>query len=315
MLNPPDFRKVKTYPLRSRASKVRLADVARVPRSPASTRDWLASLPEILAAKNFRAFVEAVVKAHRGRRPVLLMMGAHMLKCGLGPLILHLLQKRIVTAVAVTGASVVHDFELAYQGATSEDVAENLDDGSFGFAEETGRIINEAVSAGARRGWGIGEAIGREILRRRLPHRTHSLFANAVTWKIPVTVHVGIGTDIIYQHPACDGAAWGQGSYRDFKTLTGVVGDLRGGVVMNWGSAVILPEVFLKALSVARNLGRKADGFTAANFDMNVQYRPLENIIRRPTTKGGGRGYTFVGHHEIMFPLFVQAVRDRLGRR
>lgn len=300
--------------LAERPSKVSRCAFARVTPPGSSLRRYLKNLPRILAAEKFLRLVEAVASARAGRRPVLAMLGAHVLKTGLSPLILDLMERKVVTAVAMTGSGIIHDFELAYQGQTSEEVAEALADGSFGMARETADFLNEAVREGARRGWGLGESVGRAIIGKRLPHRALSLFAAARRLNLPATVHVAIGTDIIHQHPSCDGAAFGKTSLEDFRRLTEVVAGLgEGAVVLNVGSAVILPEVFLKAVSVARNLGAPVRGFTAANLDMIQHYRPRQNVLSRPTALGG-EAISLTGHHELMLPLLHAAVLERVQK-
>jgi hypothetical protein len=308
-----DFAKLKTYPAGSRKSKVNVSAFARVCRKGGSFRQFYESLPNILAVKEFQCVVDAIVSARRRRKTVLWMFGAHVIKVGLSPLLIDLIERRVVTAVAMNGAGVIHDFELAFMGSTSEDVAAALADGSFGMAEETHRLINGAICEGAKRGLGLGESVGRMILRRRLPHRRLSVLATCASLGVPATVHVAIGTDIIHQQATADGAAIGQASLADFRTLVRVVSTLgRGGVAANLGSAVILPEVFLKAVSIARNLGHAVRDFTACDFDMIRHYRPSENVLRRPTLLGG-RAVHITGHHELMLPLLARAVLERLG--
>ena len=270
-----DFKKLKTYPLASRRSKVSHEAFARVGRKGASFRDFYRSLPQFLAARDLRIVVNAIVEARRRKKPVLWMFGAHVLKVGLNPLLIHLLRRKVVTALALNGAGVIHDFELAYMGCTSEDVAAALADGSFGMARETTRMINRAIRDGAKRNLGLGEAVGAMIAKSRLPYRNLSLLATCHELGIPATVHVAIGTDIIHQQAVADGAAIGKTSLADFRKLAGVVSQLGGGgVAGNFGSAVILPEVFLKAVSVSRNLGHPVKDFTAFDFDMIRHYRP-----------------------------------------
>jgi deoxyhypusine synthase len=245
---------------------------------------------------------------------MLLMMGAHPLKVGLGPLICSLIRDGIVNAIAANGAAIIHDFELALAGRTSEDVGIGLADGSFGMAEETGAFLNQAAKIASREGKGLGEIVGREIINSRMKFRASSIFAVAYEVQVPATVHVTVGADIIHMHPAADGAAIGAATMADFHRLTAVVSELAEGVVLNLGSAVVMPEVFLKALNLARNLGRKVNGFTAADMDFIRNYRPRINVIDRPT-RDGGRGIALTGHHELMFPLLVAAVREELARR
>ncbi len=306
-----DLKKLKTYPLASRRSKVSLAAFARPCRKGGSFREFYDSLPEILAAKQLRVVANAIVQAYRQHKPVVWMFGAHVIKVGLSPLLIQLIRRKVITAIALNGAGVIHDFELAYHSATSEDVAEALADGSFGMAEETHRILNQAILDGAKRNWGLGHAVGAMINKKRLPYRNLSLLATCHELGVPATVHVAIGTDIIHQQSSADGAAIGQTSLADFRTLVGVVSKLSGGVVGNIGSAVILPEVFLKAVSIARNLGHAVKDFTAFDFDMIRHYRPSENVLKRPTLLGGTAVH-ITGHHELLIPLLVRAVTEEL---
>ncbi|MGA2089985.1 MAG: hypothetical protein ABSH12_00795 [Endomicrobiales bacterium] len=303
-----DLSQVKRVSLKSRPSKVETEAFAKKLKKPILFNDFFCGLPDILAGKSIKNLVKSIIKAREKDKPVILMFGAHVIKCGLSPLVIDLAKRGIITALASNGASAVHDFELAASGHTSEDVAQRLQDGSFGMTRETGDFLNGAAKKAQERSHGLGLTIGREIAASKFPHGSLSVYANAYSLGIPFTVHVAIGTDIIYQHPSCDGAAWGDASYRDFLTFAGVVAELgNGGVAINFGSAVILPEVFLKALTVSRNLGYKTFNFTTANFDMIRQYRPLENIVSRPTMKNG-QGYSFIGQHEIMLPLLYAAL-------
>lgn len=309
--NSIDLRKVKTVSLTTRPSKVRTSAFARQLKKTASFSNFFASLPEILAGKNLKDLVQSIIKAREKDKPVLFTFGAHVLKCGLSPLLIDLMKKRIITALATNGASTVHDFELSYSGQTSEDVAKRLEDGSFGMTRQTGEFLNRAASLAAATDEGLGRTIGQEIEKHKLPNRSLSVFAQSYRLNVPITVHVAIGTDIIYQHPQCDGAAWGKASYRDFLTFAESVSQLgHGGVIINFGSAVIMPEVFLKSLTICRNLGYNVSDFTTANFDMIQQYRPMQNIVTRPTLKGG-RGYSFIGHHELMLPLLYAALIEK----
>jgi len=307
-----DLTKLRTYPAGSRKSKVRFDAFAKPGRKGTTFRQFYASLPNVLAAKEFRAVVEAIVAAKKRKRPVLWMLGAHVIKVGLSPLLVGLIKRKIVTGFAMNGAGIIHDFELAFMGSTSEDVASALADGSFGMAEETHRQLNRAIRDGAKKGWGLGRSVGAMINTKRLPYRNLSLLATCERLGVPATVHVAIGTDIIHQQSTADGAAIGQTSLADFRTLIGVVSKLgQGGVVGNLGSAVILPEVFLKAVSIARNLGHSVKDFTAFDCDMIRHYRPTENVLKRPTLLGG-TAIHITGHHELMIPLLVQAVTERL---
>jgi hypothetical protein len=308
---PLDFSRIRTYALGERANKVAVSDFAGVHEKNGTFAALLDKLPRFLAANDFRAVAYAISQAVRNERPVVLMMGAHPIKCGLNPVLVDAMRRGIVSAVAFNGAGAIHDFETAYQGETSEDVQSGLDDGSFGMVDETSRLMNAALDAGVQAGLGAGEALGRAIQEGEFPNRRLSILGTGAELGIPVTVHIAIGTDIIHQHPAANGAVLGEASYRDFQRFASVVAQLEGGVVLNIGSAVIMPEVFLKALTVARNLGNKVDVFTAATFDMIRQYRAAENVVRRPTHLGG-QGYYIVGHHEIMIPLLFAAVTELL---
>ena len=307
-----DLKKLKTYPVGSRKSKVNFGLFAGTCRKGSSFGEFYKSLPNILAAKEFRAVVDAIVAAHKQKKTVLWMFGAHVIKVGLSPLIIHLIRRKVITAIALNGAGVIHDFELSFMGSTSEDVAAALADGSFGMAEETHSYINAAIRDGAKKNWGLGRSVGYMINKKRFPYRRLSLLATCEDLGVPVSVHVAIGTDIIHQQASADGAAIGQTSLADFRNLIQVVSGLgHGGVVGNLGSAVILPEVFLKAVSISRNLGHSVKDFTAFDFDMIRHYRPSENVLKRPTLMGG-KAVHITGHHELMIPLLVRAVLEQL---
>ena len=312
--------RVKTYPLRSRPSKVSVADFARVPPAgAASVRAWTNSLPRILAGESFRAVVAALERARARRKPIIWGLGGHAIKCGLAPVLIDLLKRRYVTAVAMNGAALIHDFEVALAGATSEDVPGALGSGRFGMAEETGRYINEAIAFGDDLGLGVGEAVGRFLAGYPgARFRRYSLLAAAYHARVPVTVHVAIGADITHNHPAIDARSVGAASHRDFLLLAALVKGLGGGVYLNVGSAVVLPEVFLKCVSLAANLGRLPRGITTVNMDFIQHYRPTQNVLVRPTATGGGgrrptrgasRGYALTGHHELMVPLLAAALK------
>ena len=304
-----DLSKIKTIPLNIRRCKVSLKDFAKTGEKRQSFKIFYESLPDILASKNLKT--SGVVRAHKTKKQVIFMMGAHVIKCGLSPLVIDLMRKGVVKAVALNGAGIIHDTEIAMIGRTSEDVGEGIVDGTFGMAKETASLINEAINSGVKDGFGIGEAVGRRIVRDKLPNRSLSILATGCEMKIPVTVHVALGTDIIHQHPSSNGEAIGEGSLLDFRNFIYSVSRLEGGVAINFGSAVILPEVFLKAVTVARNLGYKIRNFTTANFDMISQYRPYQNILSRPTSSGG-KGYSIIGHHEIMIPLLYRAIIEEI---
>ena len=308
---PLDFSKIRTYPVADRANKVAVEAFAKPHTAGASFASFLDSLPDFLAVQDLRHVVSAMAAAVKNQRPVLLMMGAHAIKVGLNPIIVDAMRRGFVNAVAFNGAGAIHDFELCYQGETSEDVQQGLNDGSFGMADETGRMMNASLADGVARGLGAGRALGEKALT--FPNRHLSIMAAGAELSVPVTVHIGIGTDIIHQHPTTDGAVLGEASYRDFKTFAAVCAQLEGGVALNVGSAVIMPEVFLKALTIARNLGNKVEKFTTATLDMTRHYRPAENVQRRPTALGG-RGVYIVGHHEINLPLLFAAVAEALAK-
>jgi len=309
---PLSVDQVKTYSITTRDNKVNVREhFAASPRGGGSFADFYDSLPHLLGADSLRGVVDAVVDARGKGRPVVLAMGGHVIKCGLQPVLKSLIEAGVITAVAMNGSAAIHDFEVSLIGATSEDVGAVLHTGDFGFSEETGGGINRALREALPAGVGFGEAAARVIIDNAHPYAEYSLLAACVGKGIPVTVHVAIGADIIHQHPEFDGAVTGEMSARDFRLLTAVVSDLSGGVWLNVGSAVIMPEVFLKALSIAQNLGHHVAGFTTANFDMIQHYRPLQNVVKRPTS-GGGHGYTVTGHHEINIPLLAVAILDRL---
>ncbi|HSB69296.1 MAG TPA: hypothetical protein VLT62_08205 [Candidatus Methylomirabilis sp.] len=306
--DPLDPKGVKTYPLAARPSKVSVADAARAWRAGGTFRAYLDSLPNQLAAQSFRQVVAAVLQARRREKPIILGMGAHVIKVGLSPILVDLLERGLVTAVAMNGAGTVHDFELAYGGFTSEDVEAQMADGEFGMAEETARLINEAVADGVRRGLGFGRALGERLLKLDPPFLSQSIVAACARLDRPCTVHVALGTDIVHMHASCDGAAVGEASQRDFHLLAAVVADLdAGGVYLNVGSAVLLPEVFLKALTLARNLGHRVRDFVTVNLDFIQHYRPTQNVVRRPVAQGG-KGYALTGHHELLVPLLAAAL-------
>lgn len=311
---PPalDLAGVSTYPLRSRKSKVGIQDLARPVPPGASIDEFLSALPRQLAGVTLRELAAQVRRGRTRKRPLLWGLGAHVIKVGLAPLLIDLMDRGYVTGLALNGAGIVHDFELAAVGHTSEEVAEGLGSGAFGMARETGEELNRAIADGARDGLGLGAAVGRHIEQRGLRHREHSLLAAAWRRGLPATVHVAIGTDIVHMHPACDPAAVGTTSHLDFRIFAAQVARLGGGgVYLNVGSAVLLPEVFLKAVTLARNLGHELHDFTTANLDFIQSYRPNTNVVQRPTRGGLGRGYSLTGHHELMLPLLRAAILSR----
>ena len=309
---PIDRIPLKTYPLASRKSKVDRVDFARPWKPGGTLEDFLERLPDILAAKDFKAVVSATAKARKAGKNVVMAMGAHVIKVGLNPVVVDLMEQGVITAVAMNGAGIIHDLEVAMIGRTSEDVLEGLEHGAFGMAEETAGFLNRAVLKAGNEGLGLGGAVGRAIIEENLPFEKESILATAARLEIPATVHVAIGTDIIHIHPGFDPEATGKASYLDFRLFCSVVAALEDGVYMNVGSAVILPEVFLKALTLVRNMGHKVERITTVNMDFIRQYRPTTNVVERPTSQGG-RGFTLVGHHEIMFPLLAAAVSEKIG--
>lgn len=303
-----DLSGVRTYPLESRASKARVEDFSRPVERGASFRDWFASLPAILGAQNVRRVVDAMVVAQRRGSGVIWGIGAHVIKTGVSPVLIDLMRRGYVSALAMNGAGIIHDFEVALVGATSEDVDEALGPGRFGMADETGRLLNQIIADAARQKLGFGQAVGRYLSKADTRFRERSLTAAAEELGIPVTVHVAMGTDIIHMHPAADGAAIGDVSLRDFRYFTSCVARLRGGVYVNCGSAVVLPEVFLKAVALARNRGADLSGLTTVNIDFMRMYRPETNVVTRPVVGTDGVGISLVGHHEILIPLIAAAV-------
>jgi len=311
-----DIRKIKTVSIRMRKSKIRKEEAAGCVKPGSSFAEFWESLPSILAGKDLKDLAARIVAAANRGKPVLLLAGAHVIKVGLSPVIIRLMEEGVLKGISLNGAGAIHDAELAYFGHTSEDVAEALREGRFGMVKETADILNHTVADARRERLGFGEALGRRILADGPPNAQLSILAQAYRLYIPVTVHVALGTDIVHQHPSADGAAIGDASLKDFRIFTELVSGLHnGGVVLLFGSAVILPEVFLKALTVARNIHKRVNRFTTANFDMIRQYRPGVNVVERPT-RDGGVGYHFTGHHEIMLPLLAAAVLEALaGRR
>jgi len=304
-----DFSNVKTYNLSDRKSKVSTDDFARVLQNNPSFKDFLDSLPNILSGEQILQFINHYQNAIKSESQIMLMMGAHVIKVGLAPVLIDAMKNRWITHLAVNGACVIHDVEVAIWGSTSEDVAEGLEDGSFGMARESTEFINNAVSSAKGRA-GYGEAVAEALYKQDGPNTNLSLLYNAYHLNIPLTVHSALGTEIIHQHPNVDGAAIGDTSWTDFQIFSNSVSQLdQNSIVMNIGSAVIMPEVFLKALTVARNLGHDAYGFTTATFDMIRHYRPTVNVVQRPTQQKG-QGYYFIGFHEIMIPLLYAALKS-----
>lgn len=308
---PMDLRGVKTYPLAERKSKVGVADFAEVHNVGDSFLSFLDSLPNILAGEVLRGLVGEIERARSLSKPILWGLGAHVLKVGLSRVLIDLMEKGFLSGLAMNGAGIIHDFELALVGQTSEDVGEALPSGQFGMARETGEELNRAIVDGDRDGLGLGASVGRHIRESHPAHEDLSLLAAASRLDLPATVHVALGTDIIHMHPGCDPAAIGRTSHLDFRTFASEVGSLGGGgVYLNVGSAVLLPEVFLKAVTLARNLGCDLRDFSTANLDFIQSYRPQTNVVHRPT-QGVGRGYSLIGHHEILIPLLAAALTER----
>jgi hypothetical protein len=305
-LQPLNLDKVKTYPLASRQSKVTVRDFATPVTESSSLSDYLASLPNILAVQSLRDLAAQIRRARDLHKPIIWGIGGHVIKTGLGPVIIDLIRRGFVTAIAANGSVLVHDAEIAIVGSTSEDVDATLGEGAFGGAEETGRLLNDAARDGAQEGLGLGEASGRALVGLKPKHQNVSLLCAAYEGRVPFTAHVTIGGDIGHFHPSADGAALGATSHTDFRLLAEIVRRMDGGgVYLNIGSAVSLPEVFLKCVTLVRNLGNRLDDITTANFDFIQSYRPLTNVVRRPTAEGAGRGYAITGHHELTIPLLA----------
>jgi len=312
--DPISLDGIRTYPLKERASKVRIDNFGKPWVSGGYMLDWINALPRVLAGQDFRKIAEKIVRAVKSKKIVILAMGAHPIKVGLNPVIIDLMERGVISGLAMNGAGIIHDAELAMAGHTSEDVAEGIKGGEFGMAEETGRFLNAAISEGAKKELGLGRSVGAMLVREKFPYNRFSLLARAFDLDIPVTVHVAIGTDIIHFHPTADGASIGKTSHLDFRIFAGLVSRMEGGVFINLGSAVIMPEVFLKALTLARNLGHKVKDITTINMDFIKGYRPMTNVVQRPTLDGG-EGYSLFGHHEIMFPLLAAAVIEGMEER
>ncbi len=307
---PIDSSKIRSRSIQARVTKVNVEQFGKVYQKDSGLSGWIQSLPKILAGSGFRRVVEALVSARSLKRPIIWGLGAHVIKCGLNSVLIDLMERGFVTALALNGAGAIHDFEIALAGSTSEDVESELETGDFGMSRETAEWMNEAIAQGVGRGNGLGEAIGSYLDENsnRFPFVNLSLLAAAFQRKVPVTLHVAIGTDTIHIHPSADGSLLGKGSLQDFRLLTAVVRDLNdGGVYLNCGSAVILPEVFLKAVSLVRNLGSPLGKFTTVNLDFLQHYRPHHNVVKRPT-RGSGQGIELTGHHELMIPLLAAAL-------
>ena len=301
---PIDLQKIKTYSIKKRKNLVNIEQSGK-PIEFKNFNKFIDSLPKMLAADALRNIIDNIVKAHNKDRQVVLAIGAHVIKCGLSPIVIDLMKRGIITAVAMNGAGAIHDYEISLIGGTSEDVSHSLTDGTFGMAKETAEAIQDAASVP---GHGLGRALGDKIIKDKNKHKQNSILAEGARLNIPVTVHVGIGTETIHMHPCVSGADMGESSHVDFRKLCSVVSELEGGVWLNVGSAVMMPEVFLKAITVARNLGKKIQKFTTVNMDMIQHYRPQTNVVKRPTT----HGYSITGHHEIMLPLLRLGILSKL---
>jgi hypothetical protein len=305
-VRPLDLDRVNTYPLASRPSKVTTEDFARPVEAESSLADFLNSLPNILAAQTLSRLAACIRRAHSLGKPIIWGIGGHVVKTGMSPVIIDLMRRGYVSAIAANGSVLVHDAEIALVGSTSEDVDASLGAGAFGAADETGKLLNEAASAGARLCTGLGEALGRALVESNPPHESVSLLCAAYNLRRPFTAHVTIGADIAHFHPSVDAAALGETTHTDFRLLAEMVRRMDGGgVYLNIGSAVVLPEIFLKAVTLVRNLGHALSDITTANFDFIQSYRPLTNVVRRPVADGAGRGYSITGHHELTIPLLA----------
>ena len=306
-----DFSGLKTYSIHERNSLVAKEDFARPWQKGKDFKTFLDTLPSILAGKDLWAVIHAIAAAARDQHPVCFAMGGHVIKTGMAPVIIDLMEKQVITLVAMNGAGIIHDLEVALAGHTSEDVAGSLDDGSFGMARETADCLNQAISRAEEKHMGLGRAVGEFILDHDMPYQHLSLLATGARLMLPVTVHVALGTDILHMHPRFNAAACGQASLHDFHTFASQISRLEKGVFINAGSAVILPEVLLKALTLARNLGHHVEDFTTVNLDFIRHYRPMTNVVNRPT-QGKGQGFSIVGHHELLIPLIAAGVIESL---
>ncbi|MCL5673725.1 MAG: hypothetical protein M1407_03805 [Deltaproteobacteria bacterium] len=309
-INPIDNKNIKTYFLKDRPSKVSIESFSKRFNKGGSFSDFIKILPDYLAAKDINELSEEIIKRHRKGSLIAIGMGAHVIKVGLAPILIHLMEIGLINSIALNGAGIIHDFEISYSGKTSEDVSAEIDNGLFGMAKDTAELLNGAISKGAAEDKGIGESIGKFIHNSDFKNKNLSIIAKAYELNIPVTVHVTVGADIIHMHPSVDGEAIGKSSLIDFKKFAGIVSKLEGGVYINIGSAVTMPEIFLKAITLSRNLGFTIDNIVTANMDFIQHYRPNVNVLRRPTQKGG-RFFALTGHHEIMLPLLYSMLIDK----
>ena len=301
---------LKTYSLQSRESKVDIANFAKVFKPGRSFASFIDSLPNLLAGRDFKGFLSLMEKAREKKKAIIFALGAHAIKVGLNPILVDLMRQGWVSALAFNGASIIHDFEIAFSGQTSEDVDAGIREGQFGMAQETGEMLNRAINSGAQEGLGLGEAVGKMMAQSTFPHKCLSLLATAYDLSIPVTVHIALGTDVIHFHPMVKGEALGKTSLTDFFLFCSLLEKLEGGgIFINIGSAVILPEVFLKAVSFVRNKGWPLENFSTAVFDFIHHYRPYQNVTLRPVGDKG-RGFYFIGHHEIMIPLLAASLKS-----
>jgi hypothetical protein len=311
---PLEFDKLSTYSVHDRFSKVTVDHFA-TPLAPGCTlADFISSLPQQFMGVDFPELIERLALSHHDGKPIYIGMGAHVIKVGMNPILIDLMDKGIIQGIALNGAGIIHDTEIAMVGRTSEDVGQVLGDGAFGAAKETGEHVNKAIVLGAKDGLGLGQAMGKYLNEQNFPYNDQSLLAMAYKFDVPVTVHVAVGTDIVHIHPSADGAAIGATSHRDFKLFCRLISTLEGGAYLNLGSAVLLPEVFLKAITVVRNLGHTVNCFTTANFDFIRHYRTMTNVVNRPTATGG-KGFNFIGHHELMIPLLAAALQEEIARK
>jgi len=310
-IKPIDLKNLKTLPISNRKSKVSTADFAKTWKKGSGFKQFLDSFPNILAGSQIREIISSIAAAYKNNKTVVLGMGAHVIKVGLNPVVIDLMERRIITAVATNGAGIIHDLEIAMTGQTSEDVAESIGDGSFGMTRETGVFLSDVIKKTEDQSTGLGETVGLSIIERGLPYADNSIFAAGTRLDIPVTVHIAMGTDILHMHPGFDPRAAGGASHRDFRTFASVIATLEQGVYLNVGSAVILPEIFLKSVTLVRNLGHRLEKFTTVNMDFIQHYRPMTNVVRRPTAKGG-QGFSLIGHHEIMLPLIAAGVIEAI---